>query len=285
MPVSNPGGVLHRLGAALIDSAVIMLLNLSLAFVLYGDILVSNTIFLQVFTLLYWVMIPSIWRGRTIGKWMFGLTIASVYREGAGFGTMLLRYLAVGLIYLLTFGIGLIVSIVMMIRRDDRRTLHDLCVGTYVTCDAPEPLDAHTIFNNRKALTAATIVLIAGLFAFDRWEHTTYEDASAAMLEDVDEPVEDFTMERGSYTPQGRASYSPQSEEGIVQTLTHAPEETVLLRRTDDTIYDQYRMDVDGHSLILGERRISFDGQAYEVIGENPAEEVVNRFDPEWEEH
>ncbi|SFL93197.1 RDD family protein [Salibacterium qingdaonense] len=284
MHVSNPAGIFPRITAALIDTGIIFVLTRVLAYVLYGGFFVSNSTFLTILVTLYWIMIPSIWRGRTIGKWICGLTIASVYREGAGFGTMLLRYTGLSVIYLLTLGVGLIVSAVMMIWRDDRRALHDFAAGTYVTTDAPEPLQARTIFNNRKVLAAATIALIAGMFALDRWEHTTYQDAASAMLEDVDEPVDSFSIQSGSHTPQGHAVYSPSSTEGVVQTLTNAPEETIHLRRTGDTMYDQYYIEVGGRSLILGERGISFNGQAYEFIGKNPAREIVNRFNPAWEE-
>ncbi|MFD2706689.1 RDD family protein [Salibacterium lacus] len=284
MHVSNPAGIFHRIGAALIDIGIIFVVTRILAYVLYGDFFVSNSTFFTILVTLYWVMIPSIWRGRTIGKWTCGLTIASVYREGAGFGTMLLRYTGLSLIYLLTLGVGLIVSAVMIIWRDDRRALHDFAAGTYITYDAPERLEARTIFNNRRALAVFTVLLIAGGLALDRFEHTTYEDEASAMLEDINGPVDEIKVTRSSRIATDSSRYAVLSGDNILQTLKDAPEETVHLRRTGNTIYPQYDMEVGGRSLILGENGISLNGQAYTFIEKNPTREIIHRFQPEWEE-
>ncbi|SFP66020.1 RDD family protein [Salibacterium halotolerans] len=293
MHVSHPAGVFPRINTALIDISIIFVLTRTLAYILYGGFFVSSSTFLTVLVTLYWIIIPSIWRGRTIGKWICGLTIASVYREGAGFGTMLLRYTGITFIVLVTLGVGLIVSAVMMIWRDDRRTLHDFAAGTYVTTDAPEPLQARTIFNNRRALAAATIALVAGMFAFDRWEHTTYEDAAAAMLENVNGPVETVTLQRyfGPGPDQMSYSYTPESKAGVLRTLTDAPQETIVLRRTDYPHNFMYRISLSwkedfqsmNRAMDFGTRGITLNGRSYTFIGNNPTEEIINRFNLEWE--
>ena len=55
-----------------------------------------------------------------------------------GFLTMILRVLVGGLIYGVTFGIGVIVSAFMVGMREDRRSIHDFVAGTYVTYALPD---------------------------------------------------------------------------------------------------------------------------------------------------
>ncbi len=62
-----------------------------------------------------------------------GVQIVKINREKLGIGTMLMRNLVGGLVYVLTLGIGLIVSAFMVGLREDRRAIHDLIAGTYVT--------------------------------------------------------------------------------------------------------------------------------------------------------
>lgn len=48
---------------------------------------------------------------------------------------MLLRGLVATLVYVLTLGIGLIASIIMVAVREDKRGLHDFIAGTEVVYD------------------------------------------------------------------------------------------------------------------------------------------------------
>ena len=54
-----------------------------------------------------------------------------------GIGDMLMRVVVAGLIYAVTLGIAAIVSAFMVGLREDKRSLHDLIAGTYVTYNAP----------------------------------------------------------------------------------------------------------------------------------------------------
>lgn len=51
--------------------------------------------------------------------------------------TMFLRVIVAGLVYCITFGLGLIASLILIAVREDKRTLHDLIAGTYVTYATP----------------------------------------------------------------------------------------------------------------------------------------------------
>lgn len=48
---------------------------------------------------------------------------------------MLLRVVVAGLLYFITFGIGFIVSVIMVAVREDKRAIHDFIAGTEVVWD------------------------------------------------------------------------------------------------------------------------------------------------------
>lgn len=50
---------------------------------------------------------------------------------------MFLRVIVAGLVYGITFGLGLIASLILIAVREDNRTLQDLIAGTYVTYSSP----------------------------------------------------------------------------------------------------------------------------------------------------
>ncbi|MCI1113573.1 RDD family protein, partial [Stenotrophomonas maltophilia] len=87
---------------------------------------------------LYTLLVPVFWYGYTIGKKILKIRIAKVDGEPVGIGTMLLRVIVgMWLIYGITFGIGAIVSAIMVGVRQDKRAIHDLVAGTYVTSNEP----------------------------------------------------------------------------------------------------------------------------------------------------
>ena len=71
--------------------------------------------------------------GFTVGKKIMGIRIVKVDGSKVGYGVMILRVIVAGIIYIFTLGIGLIVSAFMVGIRDDKRAIHDLIAGTYVT--------------------------------------------------------------------------------------------------------------------------------------------------------
>ncbi|UFT99988.1 RDD family protein [Radiobacillus kanasensis] len=87
---------------------------------------------------IYYLLVPVLWVGYTVGKRIMGIRIVKLNEEKLGIGTMILRYFVSGIIYALTLGIALIVSAFMVGLRDDRRAIHDMIAGTYVTFAKPE---------------------------------------------------------------------------------------------------------------------------------------------------
>ena len=59
---------------------------------------------------------------------------------------MLLRVLVAGIVYGLTLGIALIVSVFMVVFRKDKRSLHDMMAGTYVTYSKPGEIEDKQAF-------------------------------------------------------------------------------------------------------------------------------------------
>ncbi len=80
----------------------------------------------------YWLMVPVLTRGYTIGKWMAGIRIEMRKGNPPGYFSMFLRYGIVPFFYIVSFGALLVVSFGMMLLRTDRKSLHDLVAGTVV---------------------------------------------------------------------------------------------------------------------------------------------------------
>ncbi|EST52695.1 membrane protein [Brevibacillus panacihumi W25] len=131
----NPVGFWRRFGAAFLDGLLFGLpLSLLLSIILGGE---ENEYLIEVITFLYFLLLPLFWNGYTIGKKIMGIRIVKMNGENVGIGNMLLRELVGRLIYIITFGIGIIVSAIMVAAREDKRSIHDLIAGTYVTSNEP----------------------------------------------------------------------------------------------------------------------------------------------------
>ncbi|MBM7703436.1 RDD family protein [Metabacillus iocasae] len=134
--VVQPAGFWIRLGANLLDLLIIGLPLSIIGFVISGSIEEGHWSTNLVSTL-YYLLVPIFWMGYTVGKRICGVRIVKVNGNKLGFGTMLLRAIVAGLIYGITLGIGLIVSAFMVALRDDKRSIHDMIAGTYVTHAKP----------------------------------------------------------------------------------------------------------------------------------------------------
>jgi uncharacterized RDD family membrane protein YckC len=123
-----------RLGANLLDGLIIALPLSIIAGIITGNF--ENERISDLIYGLYAMLVPVYWNGYTIGKRICGIRIRKFdFLEPPGIGTMLLRNLVAGIVYALTFGIGLIVSIFMVAMREDKRSLHDFIAGTEVVHD------------------------------------------------------------------------------------------------------------------------------------------------------
>ncbi|MFE8698210.1 RDD family protein [Cytobacillus sp. FJAT-53684] len=90
----------------------------------------------QIIYTLYLTFIPLLWSGYVIGKRILKIKVKRINESELTFKNMFLREV-VGkfLVMNLTFGISAIVSVFMVVFRKDKRTVHDLIGGTYVSYD------------------------------------------------------------------------------------------------------------------------------------------------------
>ncbi|WP_128896174.1 RDD family protein [Longirhabdus pacifica] len=133
MEINNPAGFLIRFGANLLDTIIIFF---PLSFIFTGSLWEDNW-YSSTLSMLYSFFVPIIWYGYTVGKRMAGIRILKTDGSKVTFITMLLRLVVAAIVYGITLGIGFIVSAIMVVVRDDRRSLHDFIAGTYVTYDKP----------------------------------------------------------------------------------------------------------------------------------------------------
>lgn len=136
--MNRPAGFWVRLGAAILDGLIIGVPLAIISYLITGN--TEDNAFTSSVNLLYSVLVPVVWSGYTVGKKIVGVRIAKVNGEKIGFGTMLLRTLVGGLVYVLTLGLAAIVSAFMVGLRQDKRAIHDFIAGTYVTYEKPNEI-------------------------------------------------------------------------------------------------------------------------------------------------
>ncbi|WP_145414324.1 RDD family protein [Paenibacillus xylanexedens] len=124
-----------RLAASFLDGLIIGIPTVIIAGLLTGNY-DSDEPIAQILSSLYAIFLPVYWYGRTVGKRICGIRI-QMYdtQESPKITTMLMRVLVAGIVYVLTLGIGIIVSAFMVGMREDRRAIHDFIAGTEVVWD------------------------------------------------------------------------------------------------------------------------------------------------------
>ncbi|WP_252313737.1 RDD family protein [Sinobaca sp. H24] len=145
----QPGGFWRRLAANIIDGFIVGIAGLIIGLIVVtifgaetssspdegwsiGVDFANNSI-----SLLYSLALPVLWSGYTVGKKALGIRIVKKDGSNVGIGAMLMRVIVSGIVYLLTLGIGVIVSIFMVAIREDKRAIHDFIAGTQVTTSLP----------------------------------------------------------------------------------------------------------------------------------------------------
>ncbi|MFC4560097.1 RDD family protein [Virgibacillus kekensis] len=141
MNVSNPAGFGVRFFALILDGILVSLVTGLISLAIYNEFFMESYSPLDWLVLIYHIILPVLWYGYTIGKRLLGIRIVKVNGENVGIGNMLMRHLVAGLVYALTLGIGVIVSVFMVAIREDKRAIHDFVAGTYVTYDSPDKLE------------------------------------------------------------------------------------------------------------------------------------------------
>lgn len=85
-----------------------------------------------IFWLWYFIFIPFIWIGLTVGKKLNQTQLVMVDGSDVKLSALIIRELFIVFAYVLTLGILWVVTLVMIYRRADNRALHDLVAGTQV---------------------------------------------------------------------------------------------------------------------------------------------------------
>ncbi|MFA9559520.1 RDD family protein [Evansella sp. AB-rgal1] len=138
----SPVGLFQRGFALFIDLIIIIIFALTLHLVFQNEsVSFESSLILRLaasFPYIYAVFLPLFWNGYTIGKRLVGIRIARVSGEKLTLGTMIIRELLANLLYYVTFGILSLISVYLVSTRDDKRSIHDLLAGTYVTSNLPE---------------------------------------------------------------------------------------------------------------------------------------------------
>ncbi len=111
----------------------------------------NDSMIISLVVLLYSILLPVFWQGYLIGKRICGIRIVKKDGSQVGLVTMIMRVIIAGLVYGITFGLGLIVSLFMIGLREDKRTLHDFIAGTYVTYASPGEEELYTDEQIRKS--------------------------------------------------------------------------------------------------------------------------------------
>ncbi|WP_411954579.1 RDD family protein [Alkalibacillus sp. S2W] len=140
MSTPSPAGFWIRLVASIVDSIAISSVLALVSAAIYGEFVLDEYTPLDLLNLLYFLILPVVWYGYTLGKRAMGIRIARLDSEKVTIGTMLLRHLVAGIVYALTLGIAAIVSGIMVIVREDKRSMHDFMANTYVTYEKPDAL-------------------------------------------------------------------------------------------------------------------------------------------------
>ena len=133
--MTNPAGFWVRLLANILDGLIISLPLSIIFYFLTGNWEDEN--FSSLLITLYSIIVPISWYGYTVGKRIMNIRIVKVDGSKLGIGAMLMRVVVATLIYIVTLGIAAVVSAFMVGLRQDKRGIHDLIAGTYVTYNAP----------------------------------------------------------------------------------------------------------------------------------------------------
>lgn len=147
LTMHQPAIVINRVGAVLIDiflisvlygiivaiitgdyTAMVKRFNVSLGDYRYDLILAFGLI------VVYFIILPFIWKGYTVGKRFTRTRIVKNEGEEVGIGTLAWRFILLLIPSILLLGMPIIINIYIMLFRRDNRGYHDLAASTKVIC-------------------------------------------------------------------------------------------------------------------------------------------------------
>lgn len=122
-----------RFAAILLDAIIVAVPLTIISIIISGGY--RDEFITDIISFLYSLLLPVIWYGYTIGKRICGIRIRKLDGSPPGLGTMLMRNVVAAIVYVITLGIGLIISLFMVVFREDHRAIHDFIAGTEVVRD------------------------------------------------------------------------------------------------------------------------------------------------------
>ncbi|MCF6408130.1 RDD family protein [Pseudalkalibacillus salsuginis] len=139
MEIRKSAGLGLRILASLMDVIIILTIISVCFYFIKGEYRFTwpNGLTWQLFYTLYLTVTPVLWNGYIIGKRIFKIRIKRYKdNENVTIINMFLReVIGYYVISIITFGISLVVSLFMVIFREDKRAVHDFIGGTYVSKD------------------------------------------------------------------------------------------------------------------------------------------------------
>ncbi|MBE5104003.1 RDD family protein [Bacillus thuringiensis] len=145
LKMHRPALVMNRIGASLIDmflisvmyGAVVAIMTGNYSAILnrfnisFGDYRYDLTVAF-ILMALYFILLPFIWNGATLGKKVTRTKLISLKSEKLTIQTLSIRFIVLLLPNILLLGIPLICNVYMMLFRKDNCGFHDLIAKTKV---------------------------------------------------------------------------------------------------------------------------------------------------------
>lgn len=137
MILKQPAGFGIRLLASFVDFFIFSIISGLVVYSITGNYATerTNEFPFQLFYLLYLTIIPVLWGGYIIGKRICKIKVKRVKDDGKVtlLNMMMRQIVGYYIVAIATLGISLFVSVLMIIFRDDKRSIHDFIGGTYVS--------------------------------------------------------------------------------------------------------------------------------------------------------
>lgn len=137
MSLKRPAGFGIRFLASFIDFLIISLIIGIMFYIINGNYSIewTNGFTFQLFYTLYLTVLPVLWGGYIIGKRICKIKVKRFKDdENVTLLNMVMREVVGNyIVAFVTFGISVLISVLMVIFREDKRGIHDFIGGTYVS--------------------------------------------------------------------------------------------------------------------------------------------------------